>query len=124
MRKVFARLDQKCKLMGNFEKTLKIFDENSIEKLNFYFIFILNFILNFTFRKFVTQNRAIGNKTHVNNCHVHVAACLTLMFPAHLIGKNCSLFRFLPQLTPSYSLSLSLYIIRWYTSNPHTLLYS
>ena len=36
-----------------FEKILKIFDENSIEKLNFYFIF----------RKFVTKNRAFGNNT-------------------------------------------------------------
>ena len=43
MRYFFARLDEKCKLLGNFEKTLKIFDENSIEKLNFYFIFIIIF---------------------------------------------------------------------------------
>ena len=34
----FARLDEKRNLLGNFEKTLKIFDENSIEHLNFYFI--------------------------------------------------------------------------------------
>ena len=32
----FARLDEKHKLLGNFEKSLEIFDKNSIEKLNFY----------------------------------------------------------------------------------------
>ena len=31
-----SRLDDKLKLFGNFEKYLKFFDENSIEKLNFY----------------------------------------------------------------------------------------
>ena len=49
-------MDEKRKL-GNFEKILKIFDANSIEKLNFYFIFY------FIFRKFVTKNRAFGNNT-------------------------------------------------------------
>ena len=63
MRYFFARLDEKRKLLRNFEKILKVFDENSIEKLHFYFIFILNFILNFIFRKFVTKNRAFGNNT-------------------------------------------------------------
>ena len=42
---------------------LKIFDENSIEKLNFYFIFIFILLFNFIFRKFVTKNRAFGNNT-------------------------------------------------------------
>ena len=51
MRLFFARLDEKPKLLGNFEKILKIFDANSIEKFNFYF----NFIFNFIFRKFVTK---------------------------------------------------------------------
>ena len=37
--------------------------KNSIETLNFYFIFILNFIFNFIFRKFVTTNRAFENNT-------------------------------------------------------------
>ena len=50
MRYFFARLDEKRKLLGNFEK---IFDEKSIEKLNFYFYF----------GKFVSKNRAIGNNT-------------------------------------------------------------
>ena len=63
MREVFERLDEKIKLLRNFVKTLKIFDANSIEKLNFYFIFILNFILNFIFLNFVTKNRAFGNNT-------------------------------------------------------------
>ena len=31
----FARLDEKYKLLGNFEKMLKFFDKNSLEKLNF-----------------------------------------------------------------------------------------
>ena len=31
----FSRLDKKHKVLGNFEKILKIFDENSIEKLTF-----------------------------------------------------------------------------------------
>ena len=60
MRSFFARLDEKHKLLGNFEKILKFFDENSIEKLNclfFYFYFL------FFFRKFVTKNRAFGNNT-------------------------------------------------------------
>ena len=35
---ILARLDEKRKLVGNFEK---IFDKNLIEKLNFYFVFIL-----------------------------------------------------------------------------------
>ena len=43
-------------------KIRKIFDENSIEKLNFNFIF--NFILNFIVRKFVIKNRAFGNNTN------------------------------------------------------------
>ena len=50
----FSRIfDEKRKALGNFEKIVKIFDENAIEKLNF-FIFI---------RKFVTKNRAFGNNT-------------------------------------------------------------
>ena len=55
MRLFFGRLDDKHNLLGYFEKILKIFDEFSIEKLNFYFIFY------FIFRKFVTKNRAFGN---------------------------------------------------------------
>ena len=57
MRYFFARLDEKHKLLGNFEKILKVFDENSLEKLNFLFLFFI------FFRKFVTQNRAFGNNT-------------------------------------------------------------
>ena len=38
-------MDENRKLLRNFEKILKIFDENSIEKLNFYFIFILENLL-------------------------------------------------------------------------------
>ena len=49
MRQLFGRLDEKRKLLGNFGKLMKISDENSIEKLNFYLIFI------FIFRKFVTK---------------------------------------------------------------------
>ena len=33
---IFARLDEKYKVLGNFEKILKFFDINSLEKLNFY----------------------------------------------------------------------------------------
>ena len=39
----FACLCEKRKFLRNFENILKFFDENSIEKLNFYFIFILFF---------------------------------------------------------------------------------
>ena len=60
MRSFFARLDEKHKLLGNFEKILKFFDKISLEKLNF-FIFII-FILYF-FPKVVTKNRAFGNNT-------------------------------------------------------------
>ena len=42
MRSFFARLDEKHKLLGNFEKFLKFFDENSIENLNF-FIFLFSY---------------------------------------------------------------------------------
>ena len=35
MRYFFAILDEKHKLLCTFEKILKIYDENSIEKLNF-----------------------------------------------------------------------------------------
>ena len=38
-------MDEKRKLLGNFEKILKIFDENSIEKLNFYFILFFENLL-------------------------------------------------------------------------------
>ena len=51
MRSFFAIWTKKHKLLGNFEK--KIFDENSIEKLNFIMIFGI----------FVTKNRAFGNNT-------------------------------------------------------------
>ena len=37
---IFRGFDEKRKLLGNFENILKFFDENSIEKFNFYFIFI------------------------------------------------------------------------------------
>ena len=36
MREFFARLDEKHKFLGNFEKILEMFDENSIEKFNLY----------------------------------------------------------------------------------------
>ena len=39
MRLLIARLDEKHKMFLNFQKTLKIFDEISLEKLNFYFLF-------------------------------------------------------------------------------------
>ena len=46
MRWFFARLDEKPKLLGNFENILKFFDENSIEKLNFlFFIFFEHLLL-------------------------------------------------------------------------------
>ena len=47
----FLRVWTKNTLLRNVEKILKIFDEISIEKLNFYFL------------KFVTKNRAFGNNT-------------------------------------------------------------
>ena len=36
----FCAFGRKTQFIGNFEKILKIFDETSIENLNFYFIFI------------------------------------------------------------------------------------
>ena len=44
MLKFFARLDENPKLLGTFEKILKFFDENSIEKLHFYSFLFLFFI--------------------------------------------------------------------------------
>ena len=36
----FCAFGRKTQIVGKFEKILKIFDENAIEKLNFYFIII------------------------------------------------------------------------------------
>ena len=47
----FSRFWTKNKLLGNFEKILKIFDENSIEKLKFYLFW----------GKVVAKNIAFGN---------------------------------------------------------------
>ena len=44
MRSIFARLDEKHNCVGNFEKFLKIFDENSMEKL-YFSIFCENLLL-------------------------------------------------------------------------------
>ena len=44
MRYIFVRLDEKRKVLRIFEKILKIFNENSIEKWNF-LIFILENLL-------------------------------------------------------------------------------
>ena len=60
MREYFRRLDEKHRLLRNFEQIVKFIDENSIEKLNFLFFFIFIF---YFFRKFVTKNRALGNNT-------------------------------------------------------------
>ena len=42
---VFARLDEKRKLLGSFEKILKILEENSIEKMIF-LLFLEKLLLN------------------------------------------------------------------------------
>ena len=44
-------MDEKHKLLRKFEKIVEIFDENSIEKWNFYLFF----------GKVVAKNRAFGN---------------------------------------------------------------
>ena len=41
----FRSFGQKSKLLRNFEKILKFFDENSLENLNLYFIFIFENLL-------------------------------------------------------------------------------
>ena len=46
MRSFFARLDEKHKLLGNFEKILKFFDKNSLEKLNYLFFYFYFFFEN------------------------------------------------------------------------------
>ena len=51
MRYIFAHLDEKPKLLGNFEKILKFFDENSIEKLNSLFFFYFLFFFENLFQK-------------------------------------------------------------------------
>ena len=55
-----ARLDEKPTLLGNSEKTLKSFDENSKEKLIFLFLFFI-FFENFLLKK------AFGNTTNFYN---------------------------------------------------------
>ena len=45
MRSFFARLDKKHKLLANFEKILKFFDENSLENLNFLFFYFFENLL-------------------------------------------------------------------------------
>ena len=47
----FRAFGRKTQLVGEIEKILKLFDENSIEKLNFYLFF----------GKFVAKNRNLGN---------------------------------------------------------------
>ena len=64
-------MDEKRKLLGNFEKILENFDENSIEKLNFYFYF----------GKFVTKNRAFGNNTIFLQQFFPVSGGFPLFFP-------------------------------------------
>ena len=51
MRLFYLSLDEKHKLLAKFEKILEIFDENSIEKLNFY-LFL---------GKVVAKDRAFGS---------------------------------------------------------------
>ena len=41
--------------VGNFKKILNVFDETSIDKLNFYFIFIFNFIFHLFFENFLVK---------------------------------------------------------------------
>ena len=71
----FCAFRRKRKLLGNFEKILKIFDENSIGKWNL-------FIFYFYFGKFVTKNRAFGNNTIFYNNFFgfggisHISPCL------------------------------------------------
>ena len=48
---IFARLEENYKLLGNIEKILEVFDEHSIENLNFY-LFL---------GKVVAKNKAFGN---------------------------------------------------------------
>ena len=52
----FLRVWTKTQIVGKFEKMLKFFDENSIEKFIYFYYF-------FYFRKFVTNTRAIRNYT-------------------------------------------------------------
>ena len=48
---IFRAFGRKLQIVGKFEKSLEIFDENSIEKLNFYLFM----------GKVVAKNRAFGN---------------------------------------------------------------
>ena len=45
MRYLFARVDEKRQFLGNFEKILEIFEENSIEKMIF-LLFLERLLLN------------------------------------------------------------------------------
>ena len=42
---IFARFDEKYKMLGNFVKTLNVFDKCSLEKLYFY-LFLERLLLN------------------------------------------------------------------------------
>ena len=48
---IFRAFGRKTQIIGKFGESMQIFQENSIEKLNFSIIF----------GKFVTKNRAFGN---------------------------------------------------------------
>ena len=77
-------MDEKHKLFGNFEKTLKIFDENSIEKLNFYLVL----------GKVLSKNRAFGNNIiflqHFSSSRAGVQTPLTpLRTPLGWLNLNC-----------------------------------
>ena len=53
---IFRSFGPQIQMLGNFEKILKIFDENSIEKL----------IFNYFWKKIVTKNRTSGKNVFLH----------------------------------------------------------
>ena len=93
------------KRVGNFDKILKFFDENSIEKLNF-FIFYFSFF--FFFRKFVTKNRAFGNNTIFlqQNFQFRGGGDFPPFPPGYALGGNVPMF---PHTGGAYAFMLKFY---------------
>ena len=63
----FARLEEKYKWLGNFEKTLKFFNKNLLEKLNFY-LFLEKLLLKIEpseITSFFYNNFSISSDFHI-----------------------------------------------------------
>ena len=85
---IFSRLDEKHNLLETCEEILKIFDEDSTEKLNFYFIF------NFIFRTFVTKIDPSEITSFFYNGFFGFGGIFHLSPPAYALAYSINLIRY------------------------------